>query len=124
MEETYEGKIKLPMGKKDFKLVIARNGDGTFEGEFTVLGLHRAGHQRQNRRRGQLFWRVRHHHHPGHAGSNDRRPRARRPDRRRGEVPYRRASAEVDGALVRDPSAVEPENRCKPTRNIEGRHGR
>lgn len=38
MEETYEGKIKLSMGKKDFKLVIARNGDGTFEGEFTVLG--------------------------------------------------------------------------------------
>lgn len=36
--EVYEGKIKLPMGKKDFKLTIDRNGDGTFDGEFTVLG--------------------------------------------------------------------------------------
>ena len=38
MEEVYEGKIKLPMGKKDFKLTITRNGDGSFDGEFTVLG--------------------------------------------------------------------------------------
>ncbi len=37
MEEVYEGKIKLPMGKKDFKLTITRNGDGSFDGEFTVL---------------------------------------------------------------------------------------
>ncbi|MGI6217137.1 MAG: hypothetical protein ACOYIK_05945 [Coriobacteriales bacterium] len=37
MEEVYDAIIKLPMGKKECRLTINRNGDGTFDGEFTVL---------------------------------------------------------------------------------------
>lgn len=37
-KETYEAIIKLPIGKKPCTLVIENNGDGTFDGEFTVLG--------------------------------------------------------------------------------------
>ena len=36
--EVYEAIIKIPIGKKPCKLTINRKGDGTFEGEFTVLG--------------------------------------------------------------------------------------
>ncbi|MDO4291497.1 MAG: hypothetical protein Q4C41_09755 [Eggerthellaceae bacterium] len=36
--ETYEAIIKIPMGKKPCTFTIDRKGDGTFEGEFTVLG--------------------------------------------------------------------------------------
>ena len=38
MEEIYEAIIKLPIGKKPCTVKISRNGDGTFDGEFTVLG--------------------------------------------------------------------------------------
>jgi len=37
MEETYEAIVKLPIGKKPCTLSLTRNGDGTFDGEFTVL---------------------------------------------------------------------------------------
>lgn len=37
MEETYEAVIKLPIGRKPCTVAITRNGDGTFDGEFTVL---------------------------------------------------------------------------------------
>ncbi len=37
-KETYEAIIKLPIGKKPCTLKVSRAGDGTFEGEFTVLG--------------------------------------------------------------------------------------
>lgn len=37
MEEIYEAIIKLPIGKKPCMVAITRNGDGTFDGEFTVL---------------------------------------------------------------------------------------
>lgn len=36
--ETYDAIIKLPIGKKPCTLTVTRNGDGTFDGEFTVLG--------------------------------------------------------------------------------------
>lgn len=36
--ETYEAIIKIPIGKKPCTLTIDRKGDGTFEGEFSVLG--------------------------------------------------------------------------------------
>lgn len=36
-EEVYEAIIKLPIGKKPCTVAITRNGDGTFDGEFTVL---------------------------------------------------------------------------------------
>lgn len=35
---TYEAIIKLPIGKKPCTIVMDPKGDGTFEGEFTVLG--------------------------------------------------------------------------------------
>jgi hypothetical protein len=38
MEEIYEAKIKLPIGRKDCTVALTRNEDGTFKGEFTVLG--------------------------------------------------------------------------------------
>lgn len=37
MEEIYEAIIKLSIGKKPCMVAITRNGDGTFDGEFTVL---------------------------------------------------------------------------------------
>ena len=37
MEETYEAVIKLPIGRKPCTVAITRNGDGAFDGEFTVL---------------------------------------------------------------------------------------
>ena len=36
--ETYEAIIKIPIGKKPCTITIDRKGDGTFEGEFSVLG--------------------------------------------------------------------------------------
>ena len=38
MTEVYDAIIKLPMGKKECQITIDRNGDGTFEGTFSVLG--------------------------------------------------------------------------------------
>ena len=38
MEEIYEAIAKLPIGKKPCTLTIRRNGDGTFDGTFSVLG--------------------------------------------------------------------------------------
>ena len=36
MEGTYEAVIKLPIGRKPCTVAITRNGDGAFDGEFTV----------------------------------------------------------------------------------------
>ncbi len=36
--ETYEAIVKIPIGKKPCMLTIDRQGDGTFVGDFTVLG--------------------------------------------------------------------------------------
>lgn len=36
--ETYEAIVKIPIGKKPCTLTIDRQGDGTFVGEFSVLG--------------------------------------------------------------------------------------
>lgn len=38
MEEVYNALVKLPIGKKPCTLTMERNGDGTFSGQFTVLG--------------------------------------------------------------------------------------
>ena len=38
MEEIYEAIVKLPIGKKPCTFTINRNGDGTFDGTFSVLG--------------------------------------------------------------------------------------
>lgn len=38
MEEVYNAVAKLPIGKKPCMLTMERNGDGTFSGQFTVLG--------------------------------------------------------------------------------------
>lgn len=38
MEEVYNALVKLPIGKKPCTLTMERNGDGTFNGQFTVLG--------------------------------------------------------------------------------------
>ncbi len=38
MEESYDALVKLPIGKKKCNLTITRNGDGTFDGTFSVLG--------------------------------------------------------------------------------------
>lgn len=37
-KEIYDAIVKLPIGKKPCTLTMVRNGDGTFDGEFTVLG--------------------------------------------------------------------------------------
>ena len=37
MTEVYDAIIKLPIGKKECQVTIDRNGDGTFDGTFTVL---------------------------------------------------------------------------------------
>lgn len=36
--ETYDAIIKIPIGKKPCSMTMERHGDGTFTGEFTVLG--------------------------------------------------------------------------------------
>lgn len=38
MVETYDALLKMPMDKKECTLTIDRQGDGTFEGTFTVFG--------------------------------------------------------------------------------------
>lgn len=37
MVETYDALLKMPMGKKECCLTVERNGDGTFDGTFTVF---------------------------------------------------------------------------------------
>ena len=100
MEETYEAIIKLPIGKKPCTVAITRNGDGTFDGEFTVLNSTAPITNGKIARRGQLHGRVQDHHDPGNHGGRDGGPHLRRQDRRVRQVPPGRASAEVCGALV------------------------